>query len=102
MLLYERLNDGYYSKRDGYYYALDDVNAERVENRLDEILEMFTGEFVRRCNDEINWYYKDENLFSYWLETIWEDIRAWKEYYTETDENNYTLYREYTKIDKLA
>ena len=98
MLLYDRLNYGYYDKREGYYMDLDDVNAERVETRLDEILEIFTDEFIKRCNAEYNYWCDDEHLCDYWMDTL----EHWEEYYTETDENNHTLYREYTKIDKLA
>ncbi len=64
--LHERLDYGVYSKRDGCYYDLSDDDAERVENRLDEILELFTDAFLDLCRREYDFFDDDENLFQFW------------------------------------
>lgn len=66
--LHEKLNYGVYSKRDGCYYDLSDDDAERVENRLDEILELFTDAFLDRCRREYDYFGDNENLFQLWEE----------------------------------
>lgn len=100
--LHEKSDYGVYSKRDGCYYDLSDDDAERVENRLDEILELFTDAFLDMCRREYDYFDDNENLFSYWLEEIYGGLGFWDEYYLDTDEGKYTLVRAYMKYDKLA
>lgn len=78
-VLYEKLR----------YYDLSDLNYERVENRLDEIVEMLSDCFLDDCNNEYDWYYDDRNLFSFWLEEIAAGVGYWDGYYA--------IYRDYTE-----
>lgn len=54
------------------------------------------------CQSEYDYFNDDENLFSYWLEEIYNGAGFWEEYYLDTSEGKYTLVRAYMKYDKLA
>lgn len=66
--LYEKLHGGYYNKKTGYYEALDDKNEERVENRLQEICDLFADTFIDLCRGEYDYFDNDENLFDFWAD----------------------------------
>ena len=74
--LYDKLNGGYYNKKTGYYISLDDKNADRVENRLREICDLFADAFLDMVRREYDYCDDDENLF-----TFWEDESELYNYY---------------------
>lgn len=76
------------------YWDLSDLNYDRVEKRLDEICDILADQFIENCTQEYDWYYKDENLFSFWLEEIDAQCGFWEECYTMGDGK---VYRDYTK-----
>jgi hypothetical protein len=76
------------------YWDLSDLNYDRVEKRLDEICDILADQFIENCTQEYDWYYKDENLFSFWLDEIGSQCGHWEECYTIGDGK---VYRDYTK-----
>lgn len=49
-------------------YDLSDKNAEMMENRLDEICDLFRCRFLELCREEYDWIDNDKNLFEFWEE----------------------------------
>lgn len=76
------------------YWNLSDLNYDRVEKRLDEICDILADQFIDNCTQEYDWYYEDENLFSFWLDEIDAQCGYWEECYTMGDGK---VYRDYTK-----
>lgn len=76
------------------YWDLSDDNYYRVEKRLDEICDILADQFIENCTNEYDYYYKDENLFSFWLEEIDAQCGYWEECYTMGDGK---VYRDYTR-----
>lgn len=76
------------------YWDLSDDNYYRVEKRLDEICDILADQFIENCTNEYDYYYKDENLFSFWLDEIDAQCGYWEECYTMGDGK---VYRDYTK-----
>lgn len=86
LTLYDRLND--------YYLLLSDKNEERMQDRLDEICELFADAFIDCCRRGYDYFDDDENLFSFWLDEIGAQCGYWEECYTMGDGK---VYRDYTK-----
>lgn len=76
------------------YWDLSDENYCRVKKRLDEICDILADQFIENCTQEYDWYYKDENLFIFWLDQLWSGVGYWEECYTMGDGK---VYRDYTK-----
>lgn len=76
------------------YWDLSDLNYDRVEKRLNEICDILADSFIDTCTQEYDWYYNDENLFSFWLDEIGAQCGHWEECYTMGDGK---VYRDYTK-----
>jgi hypothetical protein len=76
------------------YWYLSYDNYYRVEKRLDEICDILADQFIENCTQEYDWYYKDENLFSFWMDQLWAGVGYWEECYTMGDGK---VYRDYTK-----
>ena len=86
--LMQRYNNLYYN---------DHKNAERLENRIDEIIEDLKSEFLHLLIREYDYCYDTKNLCEYFVETYADNLRG--EYYVD---DNYILYQhiEYEKCYK--
>lgn len=79
------------------YWDLSDENYCRVEKRLDEICDILADQFIDDCTREYDWYYKDENLFSFWMDELWAGLGYWENWYIDTERKQYAIYQDYTK-----
>lgn len=79
------------------YWDLSDKNYCRVEKRLDEICDILADHFIDYCTREYDWYYKDENLFDFWLDQLWSGVGQWEGYYIDSDRKENAVYIDYTK-----
>ena len=81
---------------DNLYYN-DHKNAERLENRIDEIIEELKSEFLNTLIHEYNFYYDTKNLRNYFIEIYSDNLN--NSYYID---DNFILYQhiEYEKCYK--
>ena len=75
----------------------DYINAERLENRIDEITEELKNDFLKQLVNEYNYYYDTKNLCDYFVEMYADNMTG--QYYID---DNYILYQhiEYEKCYK--
>lgn len=66
----------------------DYKNAERLENRIDEIINDLKNDFLNQLKNEYNYYCDSKNLCEYFVEIYADDMNG--EYYTD---DNYILYQ---------
>lgn len=86
--LMQRYNNLYYN---------DYKNAERLENRIDGIIEELKSEFLNNLIHEYNYYYETKNLRDYFVEIYSDNMN--NNYYVD---DNFILYQhiEYEKCYK--
>jgi hypothetical protein len=77
------------------YY--DDINAARLEARIEELITILQSNFLRTLVNEYNYYYDTNNLYNYFIECYSDNLSG--PYYID---DNYTLYQhiEYEKCYK--
>ena len=77
------------------YY--DDKNAARLEARIEELIIILQGNFLRALVNEYNFYYDTNNLCDYFIQSYADNLT--EDYYID---DNYILYQhiEYEKCYK--